>query len=457
MADREKRRRQVPAWLTSLVLHLCLLLVLALIPFSNLPKGSIRLFWGSAGGEGTSDFELAGGPAAAVEIESTDANVLDAFQPDPSEILKVDIAKLVEPSPLAVETESPLPLGIAQGLSGRGSGMKADLLSRFGGTAETETAVERGLAWLSRQQRSDGSWSLLGPYSSGGANENTTAATAMALNAFLGAGHTHLDGQYANNVKRGLAYLTRRQDSDGFFSNREPSRQQMYAQALATIAVTEAYGMTDDEELRSSAGRALAFAEWSQSDLNGWRYDPRDDADLSVTGWFVMALETGKMAGLPVDEEKLQAVHHFLDKVSHAEDAQYAYQSIEPPSLTMTAEGLLCRIYLGWPKTHPALLRAIEMDLLPTRPRLDDEDISVYYWYYATQVMHHVGGPLWDTWNEAMKQVLPALQIKDGEEAGSWDPDKDIHAGSGGRLFTTCFNIYCLEVYYRHLSIYEIR
>jgi hypothetical protein len=123
----------------------------------------------------------------------------------------------------------------------------------------------------------------------------------------------------------------------------------------------------------------------------------------------------------------------------------------------MTAEGLLCRIYLGWPRSHPALLAAIHDDLLPNKPRKDEREYSVYYWYYATQVLHHVGGPMWDEWNDAMKQVLPAMQTKAGKEVGSWDPSRDMFGASGGRLYTTCLNLYCLEVYYRHLALYELR
>ncbi len=46
-----------------------------------------------------------------------------------------------------------------------------------------------------------------------------------------------------------------------------------------------------------------------------------------------------------------------------------------------------------------------------------------------------------------MKRTLPALQVRSGKEAGSWNPGKDQFAASGGRLYTTCLNIYCLEVY----------
>jgi hypothetical protein len=170
----------------------------------------------------------------------------------------------------------------------------------------------------------------------------------------------------------------------------------------------------------------------------------------------MMALMTGKMAGLEPSEKTIRSVEEYLEAVSHDYGARYSYQRPEPPTLSMTAEGLLCRQYLGWPSAHPALQRAIQVDLLPNAPDANAELISVYYWYYATQVLHHVGGKSWDEWNQKMRVVLPALQETKGKEPGSWYTDKDQFAPAGGRLYVTCMMIYCLEVYYRHLSLYDL-
>ncbi len=82
-------------------------------------------------------------------------------------------------------------------LSGREAGMKKMLLAAYGGNALTEDAVTQGLEWLKRNQQRDGTWKLSGPYSDGVTGiDNPTAATSMALLAFLGAGHTHQAGKY---------------------------------------------------------------------------------------------------------------------------------------------------------------------------------------------------------------------------------------------------------------------
>ncbi len=454
---------RMPAWLVSFIVHLTLLMVLALIPLTRMTDGPMSFYLGDSAGEGDGmeEFDLGSAASPTDSIEPT-PEVIEPTQVVNANALLENI-KLPEFSPLPSTTAAAasnslksLPSGISNGLSGRGGNLRGDLIKKFGGNGQTIEAVDLGLEWLAKNQMSDGSWSLVGPYEDGGANENRTAATALALNAFLGDGNTPTDGKYKENVRLGLAYLVKRQDDKGFFSGREPSRQQMYAQAIATITICEAYGMTGDSKFRIAAQKALKFAEWSQSKLKGWRYDPRIDADLSVTGWFLMAFVTGKMVNLEVNEEVFQSVGTFLDSVQHEEGSRYAYKEFDPPSLSMTAEGLLCRIYLGWPRTEPAMLRAIRDDLLPNKPSKDEEMSSVYYWYYATQVLHHIGGKDWDEWNAAMKRVLPSTQVRNGKETGSWSPDKDQFGSSGGRLYTTCLNIYCLEVYYRHLAMYDL-
>ncbi len=115
----------------------------------------------------------------------------------------------------------------------------------------------------------------------------------------------------------------------------------------------------------------------------------------------------------------------------------------------MTAVGLLCRMYLGWKRDRPALKTGVE-HLAGIGPSRED----IYYDYYATQVLHHWGGPLWDQWNLKMREQLVESQIKEGPGAGSWDVT-DPHGYAGGRIYQTALSLLTLEVYYRHLPIYR--
>lgn len=349
-------------------------------------------------------------------------------------------------------------IGLA--LQGREEGMKEALLAAYGGNARSEAAVQLALAWLAKQQRSDGSWSLKGPYSDAAGFENTASATAMALLAFQGAGHTHRKGKYKDVVSRGMAFLLTGQQQDGnFFSgNGSPQNNWFYTHGQCTIAICELYGMTGDSQLRDPAQRALDYCSRTQDEsLGGWRYFPGNESDLSVTGWVLMGLQSGLMSNLQVPPRTLAKVDSFLDRVAAEGGSRYAYVSGAAPTSTMTAEGLLCRQYLGWSQTDPRMIAGVEYLLQPENvPSWQNR--NVYYWYYATQVMHHMEGRYWPAWNSVMRDLLVDNQVTKGAEAGSWhptSPEPDRWGFHGGRLYVTCLSVYILEIYYRHMPLYS--
>jgi len=386
------------------------------------------------------------------------------------EIVSFDVVEVENPLAATVELAKVLDSlnevddivapSIGHALSGREKGSKKGLLGKYGGNASTEAAVLLGLEWLKRNQLSDGSWSLLGPYSGFSAKvENKTAATAMALLAFQGAGHTHKSGDFRPTVTKGLTALLKMQRRDGDFEAGDDPRQSLYAHAQATIVLCELYGMTKDEKYRGPAQRAIDFCVESQSREGGWKYRPGVDADMSVTGWFVMALQSALMAELEVPQETLDNITEFIDSVAHQGGTRYGYMAIGyEPTLTMTAEALLCRQYLGWSRDDPRLINGVEyinQNLIPTTDAGWEQKQDVYYWYYATQLTHHMEGDHWDRWNKVMRQQLPERQIKKGKEKGSWDNTYDTWGIKAGRLYTTCLCIYMLEVYYRHMPLYR--
>ena len=103
------------------------------------------------------------------------------------------------------------------------------------------------------------------------------------------------------------------------------AQQRLYSQAQATIALCELYGMTKDSTLREPAQRAIDYAIRIQAPEGGWRYDPGLDTDTSVTGWFVMALQSGLMAGLEIPAENLTEIGKYLDGVSRGKGSFYVY------------------------------------------------------------------------------------------------------------------------------------
>src|SRR6187401_1283962 len=165
-----------------------------------------------------------------------------------------------------------------------------------------------------------------------------------------------------------------------------------------------------------------------------------------------MALQSARSANLTVPDEAWGMADLYMDSVQHRDGALYSYQAHGGPTPVMTAEGLLCRMYLGWQKDRPGLVNGVEYLAQNNLPATNNPNI--YYWYYATQVMHHYGGDEWEEWNTHMRDVLVQSQERSGHAAGSWDPRGD-HAGAGGRIYMTALSTCTLEVYYRHLPIFR--
>ncbi len=369
---------------------------------------------------------------------------------------------------------APAPSFVGRGLKGRGKNGAGDVA---GSDGRTEATIELGLAYLAQMQNDDGSWSL---HRFPGATEadignfhSDTAATGLALLAFLGAGYDHFDDKYHDTVRGGLEYLLRHQLANGdlYVPMDAQSNQfsRLYSHAIASIALCEALGMTGDQKLKHGAQKAVDFIIASQNkELGGWRYKPGQDSDVSVTGWQTTALKSGELAGLNVPKEAYAKVSRFLDyaQASKQDGSRYVYRPQDPNSQrpedarrpTMTAVALLQRIYLGWRRDNPALLRGADY-IRANLPKTSDVYArDTYYWYYATQVMFQLKGDYWQAWSDRLNPLLINSQTPNGPLAGSWDPGgriPDRWGAVGGRIYVTTMNLLSLEVYFRHLPIYE--
>jgi hypothetical protein len=440
----------LPGGVVSVLIHLVVLLAMGMV-WSTLPKVEHLSIVSST--EVTRDelSEFEESDSLALEVAessvSDDVKVLgDPFAGPPAVELNV-----LDANVFAAKVELP---AITLALTGREQGSRKELLAVYGGTALTEAAVLNGLRWLEKNQEDDGSWSLKGPYRQGSTIENRLAATAMALLAFQGYGETDQRGEFKDSVARGWKKLLEMQDENGKFCSDEGEKKHTYGQAQATIALCELYAMTKDQRFRGPAQKAVDYAVYSQSPQGGWRYAPKQDSDTSVTGWYVMALKSAAMAGLDVPSLSFHQVTAYLDSVGLENQSKYGYLPHHPASLAMSAEGLLCRQYLGWKRDDERLRQGLDY-LLANPIDYKKGDRNVYYWYYATQTLHHMGGKDWDQWNQAMRVKVPMYQVQAQEEKGSWNPVSDRYGQNAGRLYTTCLSIYMLEVYYRHLPIYK--
>ncbi len=332
---------------------------------------------------------------------------------------------------------------------GRSGATRQWALINGGGTAESEAAVVAGLKWLARNQSRDGHWALDGNFKDRG-TANDVAGTAFGLLPLLGAGKTHKaapQNPFDKPIEKALLFLIRKQDrKTGNFGGG------MYAHGLAAIAMCEAYGLTQDPALRRPAQMAINYIVRAQHSGGGWRYTPGQSGDTSVVGWQVMALKSAQMSGLDVPEITMKKAQNYLNSACDTTNEGYGY--VGPGSTpTMSAVGLLCRQYLqAWGPQNLRLIKGIDNNLKRTGPGAMK---NIYYYYYATQVMHHFGGSAWKDWNDKMRGILVKGQDKSsGPNQGSWSSAGDAHGSAGGRLMATSLSLLTLEVYYRHLPLY---
>lgn len=462
-----------PSWLVSLIVHLLILLLLGLWMLPGQVKDLYNLSVLPNEKEAEEELE-----EIVEEIEELDVDVEQVTDMQPivetenvqaesmvSDVSDVEAAAVsVELQEFSTETapKSDLLTSIGSvtgsGLAGRGKAARAALAKQGGGSPESEKAVAMALRWFANHQLPDGGWNYdhRGGLCQGRCSEHGSlaqarnGATAMALLPFLGAGQTHTEGEYKETVGRGLYYLVRNAKLSKKGGSWHESGGSMYSHGLAAIAVCEAYGMTQDPALMAPAQAACAYIVNNQDPVvGGWGYGG-PGRDTSVSGWQIMALKSGHMSYLQIPPSAGLGIETFLNFVQADSGASYGYTSPGRGAAT-TAVGLLCRMYMGWKRDHPALERGMQT-IAAAGP-----SNNLYRDYYAAQFMFQqtgAEGEVWKKWNDAMRDGLVAKQAQTGHEQGSWFLNGG-HSEAGGRILCTCFATLILEVYYRHMPIHK--
>jgi hypothetical protein len=325
----------------------------------------------------------------------------------------------------------------------------AEVMRKLGGTPETESAVSRGLEYLARSQEADGRWDIA---KGGGQGGHDVAATSFALLAFYGRGERHdEDSKYRDTVARGLTWLLGQQNRvTGDLRGVRPQNNAMYDHGIASLALIEAYGVTRDLDLRPRAIAAIEFMSGAQHAEGGWRYTPGERGDLSVTGWYIMALASARMSGVPVPEKTFNGALKFLNFVRGGEHGG-AYGYSDPPGRSsnrvgMDAVGFFCSQLFG---ASPNAASAWESASILTKEGAQKGEL--YYLYYGTVAAYQHQGPLWREWRQRMQERL----VKEQHNEGWWRSDGG-HGGQMGRYIATAMTVLCLEAHYRYTPLYGL-
>jgi hypothetical protein len=318
--------------------------------------------------------------------------------------------------------------------------------------------VSRGLDWLARHQLADGSFggvSSLRTCGCGGAGQRDyrVALTGLAALAFLGAGSTHRDGPYREELARALRFLVAEQrDDGGFFPARTPEEErEMYGNAIAALALAEAGRLAPSALLKVPLDRAVSRFERTQIAYGGWRYKPGDTAaDTSVTGWVALALVAAERAGSPPQGFTRIGTLAWIDSMTDPETGWTGYRKRGHGSLAMAATGLAVRLLLGERRVTTAVRagRALLASHRPAWPEGSSTDApsmpDLYYFWFGTLASRASGGDHWRLWNSALERALRPRQVAKGEASGSWPPTGRWER-VGGRVLSTALALLSLE------------
>ncbi len=384
--------------------------------------------------------------------------------------------------------------GSAGMFGSRSGGGKRRALAKGGGTRASESAVDAALRWFKRHQSPNGMWDAekypvnctetpkCEPGKGQGASDANVAMTGYAVLCFLGAGYDHkTPNKYKTTVEKGLEYLRSIQTAEGNLGPRN------YEHGVATMALAEAYAMTNDADLKQPAQKGINVllarqAKDSKGDAAynglGWDYtDPKPERnDSSVTGWAIMALKSGLAGGLNVgsamdgakkwlqrsweasnpDFKKLTDPYADISTFAYVWDATTDKVQVGAPGSghhEMAPVGALAAVFLG----HHAgdimletLCNYIMKYQFPAK-----YPCNTYYMYYNTLAVFQAGGKRWDQWNNSVRDLLVNAQRKgDGCFDGSWDFEGTVfHGYDTGRVLSTAYCCLSLEVYYRYKQV----
>lgn len=330
------------------------------------------------------------------------------------------------------------------------------------------------LGWLARHQDPDGAWSVQAYVDrcaktrcapNPGYEEFKAGVTALALLAFTGRGYSHLskdthDGiVFGDVVRKGLQWLMSKQAEDGFIGERREFKA-MYAHAVSSLALSEAFGITGSNLFRDQAQKAADYLVAAQNPGKGWRYSAKSgENDTSVTAWAVLALKSAEIAGLGVPAASFRGAIAWVDEATD-ENGRTGYTrkgtgKVFIPGLcehfdhheTLTAAAMLSRLLIDKNRKDVRHAQGALM-LAKDLPSMEGFAHDSYYWFWGSHALRQLegdGGETWSAWKDRLLPLLLRTQTREGDKKGSWEPI-DRWSPEAGRVYATAINVMTLNV-----------
>jgi len=309
-----------------------------------------------------------------------------------------------------------------------------------------DRAVKKGLEFLRKQQKPDGSCGDRYP----------TALSAMSIMGHLAAGHSPADKEYGPWIRKSLNYVLSRQNADGYFGESDGSR--MYGHGVVTLMLAEALGMPRDDELDEVIRKALkkatqvtinaALIKKDPQQTGGWRYTPdATDSDLSLSGWQILGLHATQQVGIPIPEKVIAGAVNYAEKMV-SPDGKVGYQNSNDDHPALRGLALLVFV-IGHQEKNP-LVKKIA-DRMWADPIAWKGDHFYYRAYYDAVGISRAFPEDWEHYLPKYETVLLPHQKEDG----SFDTTVDGEAQGGGPTYATSMAVMALAVQRHVLPAYQ--
>lgn len=311
-----------------------------------------------------------------------------------------------------------------------------------------EQSIDRALVFLAGTQDREGAW---------GANYRgrNPAITALAVMAFLSAGHVPGEGKYGDIVQRGIDFVLRSQAPNGLIANE--GHYEMYQHGICTLMLAEAIGMCEGkqaDEVRQRLEKAVQIILKAQRKSGyhkgGWRYRVSgDDGDISVTGWQLMALRAARNVGCDVPPSAIENAVEFINKCYDPGSGGYRYMPGAQLTLACTGTSVLALELCG--KQYHRSAPALRAGAFILKNELSRSRAHYFYGiYYCSQAMFQLGDNYWNSFREKLHSQLFSSQNANGSWTGRVSDDAQF-----GPNYCTAMAVLALTVEYRFLPIYQ--
>lgn len=315
-----------------------------------------------------------------------------------------------------------------------------------------DKAVDKALDFLHKSQREDGSWSA------GTHGSRHVAISSLSIMAFLSAGHVPGEGKYGKGIEKGIKWVLSTQKTSGLLAN--DGGHEMYHHGIATLMLAEVCGMVNEKfgkEIKKALEKAVALIVKAQRTngvhAGGWRYrvQPVDGADISVTGWQVMALRAAKNLGCDVPVKTIEKAIAYINRCRDPISGGFRYLPGAAVTVPCTGTSILALELCGKDQHRSSnVLKATGYLIRSTNLPKWKGGHFFYSIYYGSQATFQVGGNYWTLYKSNLHKILLREQKK---ESGYW-------MGGGydsnyGASYCTAMAVLALTVEYRYLPIYQ--